>query len=118
MGSPTLTLNCLLDSCSSIMPAVNHVVLLRLKSDTTDEVLAVVISNLLSLQQKIEGIRSISHGKYSSNEGMNKGFNYGFTVVFESEHNRDLYLIHPDHEIVKQQLTAIIEDVIAFDYLL
>ena len=100
------------------MSAVNHMVIVKLKLSVSEEVVSAVMQSLVDLKQSCPGIRSISHGKYSSPEGLNKGFDYGFNVVFESMEDRNIYLDHPSHENVKNALIAIIDDVVAFDYVI
>ena len=98
------------------MTPVQHVVLLKFKPDVSDEKAASLLADVLGLQQKIAGITECSGGVYSSPEGRNQGYTHGFVMTFESAAARDNYLPHPEHEVVKDELVANLESVIAFDY--
>jgi hypothetical protein len=58
----------------------------------------------------------LSAGPYSSPEGLNKGFTHGCLMTFADAATRDQYLIHPDHEKIKDEFLPFMEDVIAFDF--
>lgn len=102
------------------MPQLKHIVLLRFAPRTTREEIAEIYESLDDLQQKIPGIVDICGGPYDSPEGLHKGFTHAFIVTFEEADYRDVYLDHPDHEVVKQmivkQLAGGLADVVAFDF--
>jgi hypothetical protein len=102
------------------MPQFKHVVLLRLKPQTTHEDIAEVFEALDDLQEKLPGIIDISSGPYESPEGLHKGFTHAFIVTFADGESRDAYLEHADHERVKQMiiqhLAGGLADLIAFDF--
>lgn len=106
------------------MPRVMHVVLFRVRDDVTKDEIDHLFATFVELKEKnlVPGIVSFSYGPYSSPEGLNKDFNYGFNMVFESEEARDGYLPHPEHDRVKNMIVAMLHDginsVVAFDYLL
>ncbi len=103
------------------MPQVKHVVLLKLKSNTSSSRIHELFAALAGLQQKIPGIVDFCWGPYSSHEGLNKGFSHGFIMTFANEAARDGYLPHPDHEVVKAmilpELDGGLDGVVAFDFL-
>lgn len=99
------------------MPQVHHMVLLKFKPEVSDTLIAEVLQKVKGLKEFIPGIDYCSSGAYSSPEGFNKGFTHGFLTTFESPEARDHYLPHPNHEIVKNALFAIIEDAVAFDFI-
>lgn len=76
----------------------------------------------LKTENKVQGIVSFSYGKHNSTEGLDQGFNYGMTMVFENVEARDTYLPHPEHEKVKNIVIPILKNglnsVIAIDWLL
>jgi hypothetical protein len=101
------------------MAQVKHVVILRFKAQTTQEQIAGIFEAIDDLQEKIPGIVDICSGVYDSPEGLNKAFTHAFIVTFADPASRDVYLEHPDHEVVKQMLLAALsglDDVIAFDF--
>ena len=102
------------------MPEYKHIVLLRLPPQTSREEIAEMFEALDELQHKIPGIVDICSGPYDSPEGLHKGFTHAFIVTFADAQCRDVYLDHPDHEVVKQlivkQLAGGLADVIAFDF--
>lgn len=102
------------------MAKVKHAVLLRLRRDVPATQVTEVFAALDQLRQKIPGLLDFSGGPYSSPEGLNRGFTHGFIMTFADEPSRNTYLSHPDHEVVKQRILAIldggIDGVIAFDW--
>jgi hypothetical protein len=102
------------------MPQFKHLVLLRLKPQTTHEEIAEVFEALDDLQEKVPGIVDIYSGPYESPEGLHKGFTHAFIVTFADEESRNAYLEHPAHERVKQliiqHLAGGLADLIAFDF--
>ncbi len=102
------------------MSQYKHIVLLRLKPQTTREEIAEIFEALDELPEKISGIDDISSGPYESPEGMHKGFTHAFIVTFADAESRDAYLEHPAHHAFKQlvlkQLAGGLADVIAFDF--
>jgi hypothetical protein len=103
------------------MPQVKHVVLFRIKSETTDAEVNEIMATLTSLPGKVPGLLDFSGGAYSSPEGLGKGFTHGFVMTFADEASRDAYLPHPEHEAVKAmivaQLDGGLDGVVAFDWL-
>jgi hypothetical protein len=108
----------------SFGPKVIHNVMLHIKDDTAQEDIDRFFNAMIELkvQGLIPGIVSFSYGEYNSTEGLNKNFNYGFSMIFESIEARDNYLPHPEHDKVKELILPLLYDglnsVIAFDYIL
>ena len=98
------------------MPAIQHLVLLKFKPETTEEKIADLFAQLSELKDLIPGILNFNGGPYSSDEGRNKGFTHGFSMEFVSADARDVYLPHPEHERVKSAILPCVDDVIAFDF--
>jgi hypothetical protein len=98
------------------MSLVQHMVLLKFKSDTPSEKIDQIFSDLSELQSLIPGIARFAGGPYASGEGMNQGFTHGFLMEFTSPAARDVYLPHPEHERVKATIIPCVDDVIAFDF--
>lgn len=97
------------------MAKVHHMVFLKFKRGITEDRLADVFAQLANLQEVIAGIEYFQAGPYSSSEGLNKGFDYGFLMTFKSVAARDAYLPHPAHLRVRDLLLTLIDDVIAVD---
>ena len=92
-----------------------HIVLLKIRRDVPQKEVERVFAELAGLQRKIPG-----GGRYSSPEGMQKGFTHAFSLSFKDAASRDVYLPHPEHEKVKKIVFAVLDGgldgVIAFDY--
>ncbi|MCZ6676226.1 MAG: Dabb family protein [Candidatus Poribacteria bacterium] len=96
---------------------IEHIVLLKLKSDTTEEQIQALTDALLKMGEEIPGIEDISAGMNNSPEGKNHDFTYGFIVRFRDEAARDAYLPHPVHrQVAGEYLRPIVDDVLVFDY--
>lgn len=98
---------------------IKHIVLLKLKPETTPAQAEELGKELAGLKEKISGIVDFAWGPYASAEGLNQGFTHGFIMTLDSAASRDAYLPHPEHEIVKKKVLGHItglQDVIAFDF--
>lgn len=98
------------------MGRVRHMVICRFQAGTPAERIDQLMGMVLGMEGKIPGIVSIEGGPYDSPEGMNQGYSHGFLVTFESPAARDVYLPHPEHEVVRDALLPHIESVVAFDF--
>src|ERR1700752_1641678 len=93
---------------------VHHMVLLTFKTPNPDWTgLCQALSNL---RQRLPGIVHFSAGPYASSEGLNQGFTHGFLMTFASAADRDRYLVHPEHEKVKERFLPQVANVVAFDF--
>lgn len=88
---------------------IRHVVVFKLKSSVDAKTVDHVFSALKDLQTKVPGITSISAGRDSSPEGLQRGHTHGFTVDFTDGAARDAYLPHPDHQAVGEMIVGITE---------
>ncbi len=99
-----------------------HNVVIQVKETASKEEIDAFFNGLVALKEQhlVPGIISVTHGPYDSNEGLNQGFNYGFSMVFENAQARDNYLPHPEHEKVKALVLPLLKDglnsVVAFDW--
>lgn len=100
------------------MPKVAHIVLIRFKESETQGKIDSLWDALKDLTNLIPGLISFEGGPYSSPEGFNKGYGHGFTMIFADETSRDNYLPHPEHERVRDMVLPMVDDILAFDYLL
>ncbi|MCH8295069.1 Dabb family protein [Candidatus Poribacteria bacterium] len=96
---------------------IEHIVLLKLKPDTTEQQVRTLTNALLKMADEIPGIEDISAGMNNSPEEKNNGFTYGFIVRFSDVAARDAYLPHPVHrQAAGEYLRPIVDDVLVFDY--
>ena len=96
---------------------LEHIVLLKLKADTTDQQLQGLTDALMGMKEQIPGIVDITAGINNSPEGKSHGFSYGFIVRFVDQAARDNYLPHPTHiEVATESLRPLVDDVLVFDY--
>jgi len=99
---------------------ITHLVLLRIRKDVPQAKIEAVFGELAGLKGKIAGLTSFSGGRYSSPEGLQRGFTHGFSMTFTDAAARDAYLPHPEHEKVKASVLSVLDGgldgVIAFDY--
>jgi hypothetical protein len=99
---------------------IHHLVLFRLRADATPAQIDDAFRQLAGLKDKIPGILSFSGGAYSSPEGLHKGYTHGFAMTFTDAAARDAYLPHPEHEVVKKVVFALLDGgldgVVAFDF--
>jgi hypothetical protein len=96
------------------MKQVYHVVLLRFKDG--HESVAPSLFKALAELQKLPGMVSYRGGAYASPEGLNQGFTHGFVMTFVDAAARNAYLVHPDHDRVKDEFLPLVDKVIAFDF--
>lgn len=103
---------------------VSHTVFFQFGEHISDEQIEYFFQEMTKLktENKVNGIVSFSYGKHNSKEGLDQGFNYGMTLVFENVDARDAYLPHPEHEKVKNIVIPLLKNgfnsVIALDWLL
>ena len=96
---------------------VEHIVLLKLKSDVTSTQLDALPDALMKMMDEIPGIESITAGSNNSPEGKSQDYSYGFIVRFTDEAARDAYLPHPFHQkVAGEKIRPLVEDVLVFDY--
>ncbi len=97
------------------MSKVHHMVLLKFSPAKAPRE-AALFAALGELGKTLPGVLHYSGGAYSSPEGMNQGYTHGFLMTFVDSAARDAYLVHPDHEKVKQAFLPDVEGVVAFDF--
>ena len=98
------------------MACVHHMVLLRFKPEANAAVIASLFPALDALRKTIPGILHFAGGLYSSPEGLHQGFTHGFLMTFENASARDAYLVHPDHDQLKNNFLPLVDNIVAFDF--
>jgi len=99
---------------------IYHMVLFKVRPDVERATIDAVFRELAALEGRIPGLLSFAGGPYSSAEGLNRGYDWGFCMTFDSARSRDAYLPHPAHEVVKGHVLEILDGgldgVVAFDF--
>jgi hypothetical protein len=93
---------------------LTHVVLLKPKSEVSQEEIAEALKHVQALQQAIPGIVSVQTGE-NLNGSNNHGYTYGFTMQFSTPEVFKGYAPHPAHRPVSEELQRICESIIDFD---
>lgn len=95
---------------------LKHVVSLKYKEDATKQQVAEAIDAFINLKNEIPEIAAIEWGPNDSTEGHSKGLTHCFTLTFNDEHAREIYLFHKAHLDLVAQIKPIIADVLVLDY--
>ncbi len=93
---------------------VEHIVLFKMKPESTEAEKEELLRKLRSLEGKIEGIVSLSAGETFTER--HKGYRIGLVVRFTDREALERYGPHPEHVPVKEYVAKVCEDVIAVDY--
>lgn len=94
---------------------VEHIVLIKTSSTTTEQQKQELIKRTLSLKKMIPGIVDIQQGINFSTR--NKGYDIGLTVRFKDRDSLEYYQAHPAHQEVVFYLKEIgVEDSIVVDF--
>ncbi|RMB63505.1 Dabb family protein [Dokdonia sinensis] len=95
---------------------LRHIVLFKFKDNASDQEIKGVINAFEKLPSQIEEISAFEWGINNSPEGLNKDLTHSFLVSFNSEKDRDTYLIHPEHLAFVEVLKPHLDDVLVLDY--
>ncbi len=93
-----------------------HVVAFKFKPSATPEQIKEVEDAFRGLKKKIPQIKDYQWGTNVSPEKHDKGFTHGFILTFNTEKDRDDYLVHPDHKAFGKMLGPVLEDVFVVDF--
>lgn len=93
-----------------------HVVSFKFKADAKKEQIDEVVNAFRDLKKKIKVIKEFSWGTNVSPEKHDKGFTHAFILSFNSEMDRDEYLVHPDHKAFGKIVGPVLADVFVVDY--
>ena len=93
-----------------------HVVSFKFKADAKKEQIDEVVNAFRDLKKKIKVIKEFSWGTNVSPEKHDKGFTHAFILSFNSEKDRDDYLVHPDHKAFGKIVGPVLADVFVVDY--
>lgn len=95
---------------------VEHLVLFKVKSDTTEEERELMVTTLKRLQSMFDGIVEMSVGINNSKEGKSKGFELGLRMLFRDQAALNTYVPSPQHIALVNEIRTFFEDVIVVDY--
>jgi hypothetical protein len=93
-----------------------HVVSFKFKDTATQEQIKEVEDAFRALKGKIPGIVSLEWGTNVSPEKFAKGFTHCWVLSFQSDKDRDAYLVHPDHKKFGALLGPVLGDVFVIDF--
>jgi stress responsive alpha/beta barrel protein len=93
-----------------------HVVSFKFKESATKEQIKQVEDSFRGLKKKIKEIKEYQWGTNVSPEKHDKGFTHGFILTFNTEKDRDAYLVHPDHKEFGKALGPVLADVFVIDF--
>lgn len=88
---------------------IHHIVLVKFKAEVTAIEKTVIWDRLAALSAVIDGIESMVFGVNVSPEGLARGYNDGFVMVFRDADARDIYLEHPAHKTAGAGLVAALD---------
>ncbi|MDI6048232.1 MAG: Dabb family protein [Bacteroidota bacterium] len=95
---------------------LRHVVMFGWKPGTDAAAIDKVVTAFGNLEHKIKLIKAYEWGINNSPENLNNGLTHCFTLTFNSEADRDAYLIHPDHKAFVAVLSPAPDKVTVVDY--
>lgn len=95
---------------------LRHVVAFKFKATATPADIAKVEEAFKALKGKIPTISKLEHGVNNSPEKHNKGCTHGWILTFNSEKDRDDYIVHPDHKEFGKLVGPLLDDVFVIDF--
>ena len=95
---------------------LRHFVCFKYKAEASKAKIAGVEKAFAALEKKINEIKGFEKGMNNSPEGLNKGFEHCYLITFNSEKDRDVYLVHPAHKKFVELVGPVLEDVFVVDY--
>ena len=101
---------------SQTKKVLRHVVLFKFKESATPANIESVEEAFAKLPSQIKVIKGFEWGLNNSPEKLNNGLTHCFTLTFESEKDRDSYIIFPAHKDFGKLLGPFLEKVVVVDY--
>lgn len=92
---------------------ITHVVLLRPRTETTEQDLRSALEHVQALKDAIPGIVAVTTG--ANHSSFNQGYTHGFIMEFTDESHLQQYATHAAHEPVSMELLRLCESIIDFD---
>ena len=95
---------------------LRHFVCFQYNAEVAKAKIAEVEKAFVTLEKKIEEIKAFEKGMNNSPEGLNKGFKHCYQIIFNSQKDRDVYLVHSAHKKFVELVSPVLEDVFVVDY--
>jgi len=95
---------------------LRHVVALKFKESASQADIKKVEDAFADLKSEIHTIVSYEHGINNSPEHRNKGCTHAFILTFNTEKDRDDYLVAPAHKEFGKLVGPLIDDVFVIDF--
>jgi hypothetical protein len=100
---------------------IRHIVLLKLRTDVPPEAIEALWKDFDVMAARVPGLVSCSRGPHDSYIGLDRGYNYGLTMDFDTVASRDAYHAAPSSRVPVDALEAVFdgsfdEAVIALDF--
>jgi hypothetical protein len=95
---------------------LRHVVAFKFKESASKEDIKKVEQAFAGLKSKIPAIVGYEWGMNNSPEKFNRGCTHGFILTFNSEKDRDDYLVHPDHKEFGKLVGPLLDEVFVIDF--
>ncbi|WP_218972316.1 Dabb family protein [Labilibaculum filiforme] len=95
---------------------LRHVVSFKFKKDASQEKIDEVIASFENLKNEIPAIKELEWGLNNSTEGLSNGFNYCFTLTFNDENAREIYVFHKTHLIAQKKANPLLDAIFVIDY--
>jgi hypothetical protein len=100
---------------------IRHIVLLPFKSSLSQQDITKIMETFSTLKNIIPQILSFSWGANNSPENLHQGYLHGFCMEFKNDLDRKIYLEHPEHiklaqELIHPALDTNVGSPIVFDY--
>ena len=102
--------------CQKSTQVLRHIVLFKFKDGTTAEQIKEVENAFAALPGKISAIHDFEWGTNVSVENRSDGFSHCFVLYFLKEADRDAYIIHPEHQRLREVLGPSVDKVLVLDY--
>ncbi len=94
---------------------VEHLVIFKFNENASDSNKINMLKSLNNLKNEISEIKDLSCGENFT--ARSQGFGFGLRVLFESESELNIYLEHPAHvKVVNEVIKPIISDLLVIDY--
>jgi len=95
---------------------LRHLVNLKYKDEATPEQVDEAVKAFVNLKDEIPEIADLEWGLNDSTEGHSDGLTHCFTLTFNDEHAREIYLFHKAHLDMVSKVGTILDDVLVLDY--
>lgn len=95
---------------------IRHILLIKFKEYSEASEIRKLKTLFESMPEKVEGVVSVEWGMNDSPEGKNKEYTHSVLMTFTDENGRQNYLLHPEHQALKDVFRPLLEDIIVFDY--